>query len=62
MSLTDLAGRVEFAFRLAKRLLMFPLTPQPGDTWEDHAKALETSYALEITNALNERERSGPCE
>ena len=53
-TLADVVARAEFASKLARRLLMFPLTPQPGDTWEEHAAALETTYTLEITKALNE--------
>lgn len=48
------ASRAEFACRLAKRLMMFPLAPQPGDTLEQHAACLEVAYAGEITKALNE--------
>jgi hypothetical protein len=53
-TLADVAHRAEFASRLALRLIMFPLTPQPGDSHDEHAKCLETSFALEITKALNE--------
>lgn len=52
--LADAVARAELASRLAKRLLMFPLAPQPGDTWEEHANVLQTSYAVEIMKALNE--------
>jgi hypothetical protein len=47
------AARAEFAAKLAKRLLMFPLVPQPGDTLEQHAACLERAYGEEILQALN---------
>lgn len=53
-TITLAVARAEFALRLAKRLLMFPLAPQPGDTLDQHAICLEISYAREITKALNE--------
>jgi hypothetical protein len=53
-TLRDAVARAEFAAKLAKRLLMFPLSPQPGDTPDEHASALEVTYTLEITKALNE--------
>lgn len=54
---TTLVGavkRAELAGRIARSLLMFPLYPQPGDTNEQHAAALEVSYTLEIVKHLNE--------
>lgn len=55
--LADAAYRAEFACRIAKRLLMFPLVPQMGATLDEHANALEVAYAYEITLALNEEAR-----
>lgn len=51
--------RAEFAGRLARSLLMFPLNPQPGDTWEQHERCLEVAFTTEITKALNEAEANG---
>lgn len=45
--------RAELASEIAKRLLLFPLAPQPGDTLEQHAKCLEIAFAQEILAALN---------
>lgn len=53
-TIPDAVARAEFACRLAKRLMMFPLAPQPGDTLDQHAACLEVAYAGEITKALNE--------
>lgn len=58
-TLANAVALAEFAGRLAKRLLMFPLAPRLGDTWNDHAKALETSYTIEIIKALNEVANAG---
>lgn len=52
--LVSAVARAEFACRLAKRLIMFPLAPQSGDTLDQHAACLEVVYANEITKALNE--------
>jgi hypothetical protein len=51
--------RAEFAGRLARSLLMFPLNPQPGDSWEQHEKGLEVAFTTEITKALNKAEANG---
>lgn len=52
-TLASAVARAEFAAALAKRLLDFPLAPQPGDTWDRHARCLEVAYAGAILDALN---------
>lgn len=53
-TLHDAVTRAEFSARLAKRLLMFPLSPALGADWNEHVKCLETTFTLEIMKALND--------
>lgn len=48
-------ARADFARRLAKSLMMFPLNPERSDPNPDQFYAcLETSFTMEITRMLNE--------
>lgn len=47
--------RANFARRLAKSLMMFPLNPERGDPNPDQFyECLETSFTAEITRMLND--------
>lgn len=48
-------ARADFARRLAKSLMMFPLIPEDGDPNPDQFYVcLETAFTMEITKMLNE--------
>lgn len=48
-------ARADFARRLAKSLMMFPLNPARGDPNPDQFyECLETSFTVEITRMLND--------
>lgn len=50
----EATARAELAVKIAKQLMLFPLSPRPGDDPEDYYKCLETSFTLEILKLLNE--------
>lgn len=48
-------ARADFARRMAKSLMMFPLIPEDGDSDRDgFYRCLETAFTTEITRMLND--------
>lgn len=59
LTIAQAVRRAELAGEIAKRLLMFPLAPQLGDSWDQHAKCLEVAFTQEILAALNKEAARG---